>query len=138
MENNLDLYKIKRFSFRSSENNSLPDNVHLLTLMKDNEFDDALIVRLEHFYELHEDQFLSQAVTFDLKAFLSFYFEIIGIQELGLGANMDVNELKERLDFNKSFRKRRNFIKSVIKVQDSFNVTLTPMQIRTFRVWFTP
>jgi len=138
MENNLDLYKIKRFSFRSSENNSLPDNVHLLTLMNDNEFDDALIVRLEHFYELHEDQFLSQAVTFDLKAFLSFYFEIIGIQELGLGANMDVNELKERLDFNKSFRKRRNFIKSVFKVQDSFNVTLTPMQIRTFRVWFTP
>jgi hypothetical protein len=68
MENNLDLYKIKRFSFRSSENNSLPDNVHLLTLMKDNEFDDALIVRLEHFYELHEDQFLSQAVTFTVTA----------------------------------------------------------------------
>ena len=137
IENDLDIDKIKKF--KSSEDNTLPDNVHLLTLMKDYEVDNALIVRFEHFYELNEDPVLSEPVTFDLITFLNFYFDIIGIQELALGANMDVSELNERLNFDAGIQKRRNLRKNVdFKVQESFNVTLKPMQIRTFRVWFKP
>ena len=116
---------------------SLPENVHLLTLMQDfdSEIDNALIIRLEHFYELNEDPVLSQPATVDLMEFFKPSLNIVGMTELALGANMDVAELNERLIFDPEIKKNQ-------KIKDStsgpFTVTLTPMQIRTFRVWYLP
>ena len=140
LENNFDFERIKRL-IRPGANYSLPENVHLLTLMKDFEpdsYQNAIIIRLEHFYELNEDPILSKPVTVDLAQFLSIHFDIIGVEELALGANIGVEELNKRLKFNDILKKS---IKKInvdgIDASQSFNVTLTPMQIRTFRVWYT-
>ena len=128
----IDLEQLKLVNEFSAVSNSLPENVHLLTLMKDFDSltDNALIIRLEHFYELNEDPILSQPAIVDLAKFFKPTFNIIGIKELGLGANMDVSELGERLVFNQANNKQTQ-----IKLLDLNNITLTPMQIRTFRVW---
>jgi lysosomal alpha-mannosidase len=119
--------------------NALPDNVNLLTLMNDfsGEFDNAAIIRLEHFYEAGEDAVLSQPVTVDLLDFFGDSFEILGITELNLGANMKVADLANRLRFNAQdgldFGEERTPIRDDFK---SFKVVLNPMEIRTFRFWY--
>ena len=129
--------QIKLLSGISALSGSLPDNVHLLTLMQDfdSDIDNALIVRLEHYYELNEDAILSQPATVDLADLLKPSFNVVGISELALGANMNVAELKERLEFTSNSQKT---VKSVEKPTGPFSVTLTPMQIRTFRVLYLP
>ena len=120
-------------------NNALPDNVNLLTLMNDlsAEYDNAAIIRLEHFYEVGEDVVLSQPVTVDLMDFFGNSFEILGISELNLGANMKVADLANRLRFNaqdgQDFGEERTPIRDDYK---SFKVVLNPMEIRTFRFWY--
>jgi lysosomal alpha-mannosidase len=64
---------------------SLPPNIHLLTLMK--EFDsNSVIVRLEHFYEKHEDEILSRPMRVDLKAFFEQIIHLERVEELALGS----------------------------------------------------
>ena len=121
---------------------ALPDNVHLLTVMKDFDEDDeilkSVIVRLEHFYEKDEDQVLSQPAVVDLLAVFGQAFNITNVQELALGANMKVEDLNQRLKWtaendkvDKVKRKSKNF-------KNVFTFELNPMQIRTFRIWYLP
>ena len=125
---------------------SLPLNIHLLTLMKDfDERDEALnsiIVRLEHFYEKNEDKLLSEPVSVDLLDVFGKTFNITSVEELALGANMPVNELKDRLkwkaDSTDSLAKEPTIHIDMKKVKYSFTFLFNPMQIRTFRIWYLP
>lgn len=110
---------------------ALPDNVHLLTLEQWS--GGRLLVRLEHFYQKGEDAELSKPVTVQLKNLFK-HFEITGAQELTLGANQDISALKSRLKFKYTADGAVSE-----PVEGKFNaqtleVTLTPMQIRTFAV----
>lgn len=122
----------------------LPENLHLLTFSK--EFQDnnlglnSVLVRIEHFYEKGEDDFLSQPVTVNLRDVFKASFNFIGVEELALGANMPVDELNERLKWNPSsnrhFGRKIDISKSKAIKSDDFNFTFNPMQIRTFRLYF--
>lgn len=110
---------------------ALPDNVHLLTL--EQWTGGRLLLRLEHFYQKGEHAELSKPVTVNLKNLFK-QFEITAAQELTLGANQDISALKSRLKF------KYTADGTVTEpVEGKFNaetleVTLTPMQIRTFVV----
>ncbi len=111
----------------------LPPNLHLLTLMRDYDAveKNSLIVRIEHFFELNEDSLLSRPVTLDISKFLSI-FNVVGVEELALGANMPVEELNERLKWNGSPPVGE---RNVQKNAQDFIYEFQPMQIRTFRVF---
>ncbi|RNA24434.1 Lysosomal alpha-mannosidase [Brachionus plicatilis] len=138
---------IKKLAGWSPVNMALSPNIHLLTLAKDldleNQLENSFVVRLEHFYEKEEDKTLSQPVSVDLREFFSESFNIVGVEELSLGANMKVEELNERLSW-KSDSELDNYI---IKREQSqkgkrkdgenpFLFEFNPMQIRTFRLWY--
>jgi len=113
----------------------LPPNLHLLTFMKDYDSveKNALIVRIEHFFEQNEDPVLSKPVRIDIGEFLSV-FNVVGVEELALGANMPVENLNERLKWNQSPSVLEPKLKTT-KLGD-FSFEFQPMQIRTFRVFF--
>lgn len=111
---------------------ALPANVHLLTLEQWS--GGRLLLRLEHFFQKGEHAELSKPVTLSLKGLFK-HFEITAAQELTLAANQDVSALKNRLKFKytadgpvtepaetKAFNAQ------------TMEVTLSPMQIRTFAV----
>jgi hypothetical protein len=76
----------------SALTDTLPLNVHLLTL--DQLGPKNYLIRVEHYFELNEDDTYSQAVTFDLQ----FIFQSIGTInnaiELTLAANLPLSELQ--------------------------------------------
>lgn len=128
---------LKKFS-------ELPPNLHLLTLMKDYDSmeKNAMIIRIEHFFEIGEDSVLSKPVTLDIReAFKDF--NIIGIEELALGTNMPVEELDERLKWNAEptetvfskvdYLKFKNNLSP--PTRDKFVFVFKPMEIRTFRIF---
>ena len=137
---------------------SLPENIHLLTLDRDSYDDDdktqnSFILRLEHFYELNEDAELSQQVTVNLQTVFAKSFNLIGVEELGLGANIKVADLNQRLKWQASddeSAKYQSYLNEMKKVKSAplesndgeansmFDFTFNPMQIRTFRVWYLP
>lgn len=109
----------------------LPSNVHLLTLeqWKNNE----LLLRLEHLYQKQEDSALSKPVTVNLRHMFA-KMEITAAQELTLSGHSDVSKLKNRFQYKYT---------PIGNVSTPFNVpfdavklevTLNPMQIRTFAI----
>ena len=50
---------------------------------------------------MNEDPILSRSVSLDITWFLSI-FNVVGVEELALGANMPVEALNERLKWNGS------------------------------------
>ncbi len=152
--------KAKKIYGELKGNIELPANLHLLSLMRDYDRDEknVLIVRIEHFYEIGEDDELSQPVTICIRELFKDVFNVIGVQELALGANMPVEELDERLTWNADansfkpasgnrftksdymkFKNNNLFIKrnqQKSQETDGFMFTFKPMQIRTFHVWF--
>lgn len=132
----------------------LPTNLHLLTLAPDYSLDltrlhstpRALIVRIEHFYEKDEDSTLSQATTVNLREVFSKSFNLVGVEELALGANMASRELDERLEW-KSSESHQQMINEMFEYKsrrdsqyfdnDRFTFTFNPMQIRTFRLYIS-
>ena len=140
--------KLKSLAGLSLLNIELPSNMHLLTLMNDNDADNdlqnAIIIRLEHFYEKNDDPVLSQPVTVDLQQVFGESFQFLGIEELALGANMKVDELNNRLSWKAEETVKRNINKYFktrkynSKFSSAFSYTFYPMQIRTFRVWYSP
>lgn len=127
---------------------SLPDNIELITFKRDFNADDsqsnAIIVRFEHFYEINEDYLLSQPVTIDIAQLFGSTFNIVSINELALGENMDVSELESRLKFSylpqNDQKPNSNCKFETLKTSNtsSYPVTLNPMQIRTFRIRYIP
>lgn len=126
----------------------LPDNVHMLTLEQwggptiDPSPVQPYLIRLEHIYEKSEDPVLSQPVTVSL-ADLFVPFTIDTIDELTLGANLPLYELdrlkwktadEEEKEIVKDPEDRYYLVENRIHMSGQLDVTLTPMQIRTFQV----
>ena len=127
----------------------MPPNIHLLTFLPEytptfkNKISSSntILLRLEHFYELNEDPILSMPVTLDLNLIFGNIFNIISVEELALGANMNVSELKDRLKWNSAQNEMQISKLSgqnpQEKTESQSNVyTFNPMQIRTFRITY--
>ncbi len=125
-------YSEKKHGFEIVKNFSMPPNLHLLTLMHDYDFSNSksLIVRIEHFYELNEDSLLSKPVTFDLR---SIFKKIASVEELALGTNMNIVDLKERLQWKSNDNLQKKF-DSAEENSSKYSFLFQPMQIRTFRI----
>lgn len=127
----------------------MPLNVHLLT------FDQLdlkqYLVRVEHYFELNEDQTYSQPVTFDLQTLFKTIGTISATTELILTANLPLSDL-HRLEWMTrdkesshvdAFRKlnlQGNNISMISLEHHSpkeTTITLNPMQIRTFQITIT-
>ena len=102
-------------------NRSLPANVHLLTFEN---FGKSVLLRLEHQFAVGEDDELSKAVTVQLKGLFKD-FTILAVTELNLSANL----VKENVDWKRARRENRVLFPSV-----DFNITLKPMEIKTFEL----
>ncbi|XP_066143340.1 lysosomal alpha-mannosidase-like [Euwallacea fornicatus] len=105
---------------------SLPKNVHLLTL--EPWTGSTYIIRLEHILEKNEDSALSSEVTVDLQTLFSG-FKVENIVETTLGGNRKLDSLKFRYDW--SYQKG---FKSAKRSLTASEVTLGPMDIKTFIV----
>ncbi|CAG2116335.1 unnamed protein product, partial [Medioppia subpectinata] len=112
---------------------SLPENIHLLTLEKWS--DGEVLVRFEHMYEKDDNHRLSEAVEFDLGNVLKT-LNVVKAVEMNLAANELLSETK-RLNW-KSMSCERNYDNCF---DNQFNgqafnsdltVRLEPQQIRTF------
>jgi lysosomal alpha-mannosidase len=100
---------------------SLPANVHLLTFER---FGNSVLLRLEHQFAVGEDEELSKPVTVQLKGLFQD-FTIVAVTELNLSANLE----KENVDWKRVRRGNRVLLPSV-----DFEITLKPMEIRTFKL----
>jgi lysosomal alpha-mannosidase len=78
----------------SALNDTLPLNVHLLTLDQLGPKD--YLIRVEHYFELNEDDTYSQPVSFNLQSIFQSIGTISNLVELTLGANLPLADL-ERL-----------------------------------------
>ena len=117
----------------SAVNDSLPLNVHLLTL--DQLSEKEYLVRVEHYFEANEDAIYSKAVTVDLQALFQNIGRISSMVELTLGGNLELSNLR-RLDWSTTAKERSSEGVEDGKLREvkDTNVSLSPMQIRTFRV----
>ena len=76
----------------SALTDTLPLNVHLLTL--DQLGSKNYLVRVEHYFELNEDDTYSRPVTFDLQSIFQSIGNITNTTELTLAANLPLAELQ--------------------------------------------
>nr|CAH0110923.1 unnamed protein product [Daphnia galeata] len=106
-------------------NRELPENVNLLTL--ENRSDGSYLIRLEHIYDVGEDNVLSKPVTVSLKD-LFLGFAIISAEETVLGGNQLKKE-SQRLVWYSSDKQKSIGRSSHSEFPD---VELQPMEIRTF------
>ncbi|XP_078036305.1 lysosomal alpha-mannosidase II isoform X1 [Augochlora pura] len=118
----------------SGLNNSLPVNVHMLTLepWKYN----TIILRLEHIFEKGETKTLSQPVEINLQGLLANY-SILTVREATLGANKwlsQMNRLQWKAYSNQIVEELEKSTFSV--VEDKIIVRLNPMEIRTYIISF--
>jgi lysosomal alpha-mannosidase len=122
--------------FKTSDSNlnqALPNNVNILTLEEWK--NDSILLRLEHFYSSSDDpNGLSKNTTVDLSKLFK-PFTIKSVSETTLGANQYLERAAKRLVFrtNETNIDKENPKKDT----NSLNITLTPMQIRTFIVNLT-
>lgn len=108
---------------------ALPANVQILTLEPWKGF--SFLLRLEHILEKGEDADLSKPVIVNLQGLFT-PFEIKTIQETTLGANQWLDK-NERLEFEATDEIRKNGKRAtIVKALDDYQITLNPMQIRTF------
>jgi len=113
---------------------ALPPNVHLLTLA-DNTFyagePESILIRLAHKYEVGEDPELSKPATVDLQALLQ-NVRVQQCTEMSLSANQPLSDVSRM-----KWQTETPFPPTGMPAPSSFNpktleVTLNPMQIRTF------
>ncbi|CAF1424428.1 unnamed protein product [Rotaria magnacalcarata] len=109
----------------------MPLNVHLLT------FDQLALkqylVRVEHYFELNEDETYSQPVTIDLQALFKSIGTINEMTELILTANLPLSELN-RLDWMTKDGESSHVDMLQQQSLKETTITLNPMQIRTFQI----
>lgn len=137
---------LKKLSGWKAFKTNFPSNVHLLTLRKEFKLNNnqqwkSILVRVEHFYELNDDELLSKQVKINLKDVFSGIFDVVKIQELALGANMDIDELNERLEWvsnNETYNQLTNNLSEKFKKRSEadFEVLLKPMEIKTFFLYY--
>jgi lysosomal alpha-mannosidase len=71
---------------------SLPYNVHLLTF--DQWTSKVFLIRIEHYFELYEDENFSKPVEIDLQILFNRFGEIVDLVELTLTGNLPLNQMK--------------------------------------------
>ena len=109
---------------------SLPDNIHLLTLEYLEK--DKILLRLDHQFEA-SDPVGSDDVTVSLSDLFEA-FKVKDVTELTLGANADIGDVK-KLSWRTVNGERTGSIRQFKPVvAPYFDVTLSPMEIRTFSV----
>jgi lysosomal alpha-mannosidase len=122
----------------------LPLNVHLLTF--DQLDTKQYLIRVEHYFEKNEDETYSHPVIVDLQKIFETQGTINNIIEMTLGGNLALANLK-RLEWQTddketssgnvsvciSTKKISLFFSDTQSLQDT-NITLNPMQIRTFHI----
>ena len=81
----------------SALTSDLPLNIHLLTF--DQLDSKTYLIRLEHYFELNEDDVYSNAVLIDLQDLFQTRGSISDLLELTLAANLPLSEMK-RLDWS--------------------------------------
>nr|CAB3263606.1 lysosomal alpha-mannosidase-like [Phallusia mammillata] len=119
----------------------LPENVHLLTL--ETTSSGQILIRLEHQFALNDDAQLSKPVTVSLKGLIKG-FEPVSVEELVLSGNALKSQVT-RLQWKSKTRPKRDAERQMHfekhydatngfgdVLYDQFDVTLQPMQIRTF------
>jgi lysosomal alpha-mannosidase len=75
----------------SALTSDLPFNVHLLTFDQLNTKE--YLIRVEHYFELNEDDTYSGAVTFDLQKIFDTQGTVTSITEMTLGGNLPLNDM---------------------------------------------
>ena len=81
---------------RTALSDSMPLNIHLLTL--DQLGPKQFLIRIEHYFELNEDEIYSQPIQIDLQDLFKSLGTIADLIELTLGANLPLSQL-HRLDW---------------------------------------
>jgi lysosomal alpha-mannosidase len=117
----------------SALSDTMPLNIHLLTF--DQLAPKQYLVRVEHYFELNEDEFYSKPVNIDLQTLFKSIGTINEMTELILTANLPLSEL-HRLEWMIKDQKSSHG-DMLRKEQYSSNmttITLNPMQIRTFQI----
>ncbi|UJR26763.1 hypothetical protein I4U23_008078 [Adineta vaga] len=115
----------------SALTDTLPMNVHLLTF--EQLIPSVYRVRVEHFFELNEDETYSHPVTFDLQSIFSSIGKIDELVELTLTANLALIDL-ERLKWLTGGQESSHINIPDAKLMANSTIRLIPMQIRTFNV----
>ncbi|CAF1141929.1 unnamed protein product [Rotaria sordida] len=115
----------------SALSDAMPLNVHLLTF--DQLAPKQYLVRVEHYFELNEDEFYSKSVTIDLQTLFKSIGTINEMTELILTANLPLSEL-HRLDWITKDQESSHIDMFQQYLSNVTIITLNPMQIRTFQV----
>ena len=109
-------------------------NVHLLTLET---MDDGVLIRVEHQFEKDEDPKFSQPVTVKLDNLFT-RFKITSLTEMNLAANQLLSD-KETFYWKAEEPENNQFAYELPNtIGDGYEVTLNPMQIRTFKATIAP
>jgi lysosomal alpha-mannosidase len=115
----------------SALTDTLPVNVHLLTL--DQLGPNDYLVRVENYFELNESGQYSQPVTINLQSIFQSLGTITNTVELALAGNFPLASM-QRLNWTTTDDEySENDVPRETTLTDT-NVTLNPMQIRTFQV----
>jgi hypothetical protein len=80
-----------RQTWSAVEGESLPYNIHLLTF--DQWSSKVYCVRVEHYFQINEDDTYSKPVEIDLQMLFKVLGKISDVVELGLAANIPLNEM---------------------------------------------
>ena len=105
----------------------MPHGVRILTLETTNN-KNKLLLRLENYFEENENPYYSNTTKVDIRE-LIHVFEVVSVVETNLSANQLIKD-KQAWKWNtKSAMDIDNFHQ---RGDHSFEITLTPMQIRTF------
>ncbi|GLV45786.1 Lysosomal alpha-mannosidase II [Carabus blaptoides fortunei] len=106
----------------------LPNNVQILTLEPWG--DNTVLLRLEHIFEKDEDATLSSPVSVNIASMFST-FNVLEMNEMALGANQLASAVS-RLQWNAQNGDESNIIKKETIERNNMEVTLLPMEIKTF------
>ncbi|KAE8620084.1 hypothetical protein XENTR_v10010093 [Xenopus tropicalis] len=112
----------------SALNGELPQNGHLLTFAM--HAADKILLRLEHPFQSQESKNNSQPITINLNTLFSSV-SLSNFEETTLGANMEKSRLK-RLQWRTRTGSPLQMDSPRAPVVDPSNITLSPMEIRTF------
>ena len=116
---------------------TLPRNVHILTLQRTNTHN-QLLLRLEHYFEKDEDETLSRPVSVNIRNMFRD-FHVTSFTEMNLSANQLLKD-KHAWRWNTGRKEEHgyHFVDPVKVIQrrslvdETFDILLNPMQIRTF------
>jgi lysosomal alpha-mannosidase len=113
---------------------ALPPQVHLLTLA-DNTFyssdPESILIRLAHKYEVNEDPILSKPATVDLEGLFAS-IKVQSCTEMSLSANQALSSVS-RMKWQTEMPFPPTGVPPPVPFKPgAFQVTLNPMQIRTF------